>query len=589
MRRFVYLPLVIALLLLATCKPDDDTDLENGNLLIATDLLDAGYDKLYELGAANSSTPQEAIMATAEWLRTQPNVTDVYVWDSITIKIVVTDGTASYLSIVLTDNNGYSIFRGGGGGSGLAAFKALSGSTCSNYIENNQVMLFAPAENEFYAPGELTALATRIGATNKQLQVTTVKNADCTPEKSNEFKNFGLVIIDTHGLPDAYMCGLQIRFAKNNKPTTEGKLQESVNNQLGNKRLAMLKNGQLACAGLIKIEAGNANWYLNNVDTGRTYNIYITSKFIKTMPLMPETIILGNMCYSGYGKPNPAKGVTDPIRTAFTGLNPITYYGFTQADDYSRAVTDWFAKRMEKLIIDRLVEDADSTGIAHLKPDNTTEYEDTIERGSGWSRLYFRQYNNDTYCYGCGGEITDSRDGKKYKTVCIGNQVWMAEDLKYEADSSLCYNNIATFCETYGRLYKWPSVLGGAAPTAAAPSGVRGVCPAGWHIPSVAEWYILFDAVGGVSTAAAMLKDTSLLWNQPNTVSNNPYGFSALPGGVGGANSTYFVNEGYYCLYMTTNDSSGYPKGIWMNSQQTYPVVINETNYSRKSCRCVKD
>jgi hypothetical protein len=81
------------------------------------------------------------------------------------------------------------------------------------------------------------------------------------------------------------------------------------------------------------------------------------------------------------------------------------------------------------------------------------------------------------------GVMVDSRDGQTYKTVTIGTQIWMAENLNYETTNSYCYDDDPSNCSKYGRLYTW------AAATKA--------CPIGWHLPSDDEWNTLFTAVGG--------------------------------------------------------------------------------------------
>jgi uncharacterized protein (TIGR02145 family) len=110
------------------------------------------------------------------------------------------------------------------------------------------------------------------------------------------------------------------------------------------------------------------------------------------------------------------------------------------------------------------------------------------------------------------GTLEDSRDGKTYKTVKIGNQTWMAENLDYQTTNSWCYNNADSNCVKYGRLYTWDAAI-----TA---------CPRGWHLPTSQEWDTLMTAVGGTSTAGTKLKSKS-----PNWDGTDDYRFSALPGG----------------------------------------------------------
>ena len=116
------------------------------------------------------------------------------------------------------------------------------------------------------------------------------------------------------------------------------------------------------------------------------------------------------------------------------------------------------------------------------------------------------------------GTFTDSRDGKVYKTVTIGEQVWMAENLAYKPTSGnyWAYDNKADNIAVYGYLYDWETA--------------KKVCPTGWHLPSDAEWTQLTDYLGGASDAGGKLKAVSH-WNSPNTGATNETGFTALSGG----------------------------------------------------------
>ena len=93
------------------------------------------------------------------------------------------------------------------------------------------------------------------------------------------------------------------------------------------------------------------------------------------------------------------------------------------------------------------------------------------------------------------GTFVDERDGQVYKYTTIGNQVWMAENLKFDAPYSLCYDKIEGFCDTFGRFY---SLLENGKDMGLFDQELLDtICPAGWHVPSVDEWNVLMDNMGG--------------------------------------------------------------------------------------------
>jgi uncharacterized protein (TIGR02145 family) len=173
------------------------------------------------------------------------------------------------------------------------------------------------------------------------------------------------------------------------------------------------------------------------------------------------------------------------------------------------------------------------------------------------------------------GTFTDSRDEKDYKTVKIGTQTWMAENLSYKASSDCwAYINDESFVSIYGYLYSWEAA--------------KAACPSGWHLPSDEEWSTLINYLGGVKVAGGKLKSTSD-FQSPNTGATNESGFTALPGG-------YRYDEKTY-------DKIG-EIGGWWSSTESYPccawrlnVVNAGSGVSRSdngkdlgfSVRCIKD
>ena len=134
--------------------------------------------------------------------------------------------------------------------------------------------------------------------------------------------------------------------------------------------------------------------------------------------------------------------------------------------------------------------------------------------------------------------VTDY-DGNTYKTVKIGNQIWMAENLRstHYSDgtpiSHFEYDNDSANVSIYGRLYSSQAVMKGAISSNINPSNVQGIAPDGWHLPSKAEWQELADYLGGLEIAGGKLKEAGTThWIAPNTGATNETGFTALPAGM---------------------------------------------------------
>lgn len=198
-------------------------------------------------------------------------------------------------------------------------------------------------------------------------------------------------------------------------------------------------------------------------------------------------------------------------------------------------------------------------------------------------------------------------DGNWYSTVTIGNQVWLRENLEtthyangeaipkgndYTSDITAKYyyvGNEYRYKEEYGLLYSWAAAMHGAVATYENPSGVQGVCPDGWHLPSIYEWQELFDFVGGSSIAGGKLKEAGYdHWSIPNYGATNEFGFTALPAGRG-FDADLEGSESY--LHSTSNNTNydDVTRTISFGSGREAAYKYDMYKSSGASVRCIKD
>ncbi len=202
---------------------------------------------------------------------------------------------------------------------------------------------------------------------------------------------------------------------------------------------------------------------------------------------------------------------------------------------------------------------------------------------------------------GGGSNTVTDYDGNIYQTVTIGNQTWLKENLRslhYDdgtpIDSVWVYDDNESNASIWGRLYSWDAAMHGAASSNGNPSGVQGVCPDGWHMPSNAEFEQLMDFVGGTSVGGCALKaaDDSY-WTTPND-NNNSSGFSARGAGLrSGPGGQYSELKNIARFWSTTEDGNNSSLANHMNLMYQYCMVqissIIGTKNTGYSIRCVKD
>ena len=171
--------------------------------------------------------------------------------------------------------------------------------------------------------------------------------------------------------------------------------------------------------------------------------------------------------------------------------------------------------------------------------------------------------------------LKDLRDGQTYKTVTIGTQTWMADNLNYETENSYCYDDDPSNCSKYGRLYTW--------------AAAKTVCPEGWHLPDTTEWNTLFTAVGGSSTAGAKLKSQTG-WTAYDGITNeDSFGFSALPAGYRDDDGSY-GGEGNYAYFWSSTEYNSYDAfNMYLGYTYGDAYLCNDGKSNGFSVRCVKD
>jgi len=192
------------------------------------------------------------------------------------------------------------------------------------------------------------------------------------------------------------------------------------------------------------------------------------------------------------------------------------------------------------------------------------------------------------------GSVLDARDGQTYRTVKIGTQTWMAQALNYSANGTLgvCSGGNQAGCDKFGRLYTWSETRGisthyDSTLRGGTDVGVAGICPADYHVPSLAEWKTLESEVDATKAQSGYILKATAGWS--TTPGSDDYGFRGLPAGG------YVIPTGYYAqgtanyLWSATESDEGTAYGPDLYDTQTGFASTWNNKYRSTTLRCIAD
>ena len=256
--------------------------------------------------------------------------------------------------------------------------------------------------------------------------------------------------------------------------------------------------------------------------------------------------------------------------------------------------------------------------------ESSSSIEDDVSSSSEYYKLSW-DYLNPSIPY---DTIIDSRDGQVYKIVAVGDQTWMAENLNYAYNerktssdlASYCYDNDPKNCEIYGRLYTWAAAVDSLGIFSSDGEGcgyksmkdcrnngrIRGICPAGWHLPDSSEWgeflqtyaaSIKHNKTNSVYSDACESLKSGNLWVNGGS---NASGFSVLPAGYLNGPSFYYILSGTYknlsydAHFWTSsetliNDDDYVAYHVYMYFNHNTATIVTQNEDFGYSIRCLKD
>jgi uncharacterized protein (TIGR02145 family) len=534
-----------------------------------------------------------------EWILQQPDVSEALMHSVYVFDVKHTNGLSGNIIFNPKPTDMRLMTRGAGGASD-GRLQLLKTSADKKVITNKNVLVIVQYASDFYKPyasnctecKHIQTLLDLFEYADIEFNVT-VKVDEGLPAFL-DLSDYGIIIISTHGTPTGLASGTDIFYTSRLVAFSDDVEVADINTNLA----SQLRDEELKLTSFWEYEKATQELNIRNASYELTFN------FFQSLPVQfDNTVLIGNYCYSGI-----QNGIMGDI-LATKGLK--SFYGYGYDNGWSYTVTNDLCWRSEDTIVTNLIA-RDTTGIAHLA-NNTIKLQDDLYWKEKMVNASMRKRFAEEYSiFGpqtlnhhldkgyhfeeCGDTITDSRDGQKYPTVCIGEQVWMAENLRYSG-AGVCFNYVPSNCTNEGRLYSIFELINRKVSTES--TIVQGLCPKGWHVPSEAEFNELIAYCGG--TNAAVIKLRAKDWPIGPTPSNE-FGFNLIPGRVGSydpnSQSVRFGSSQPVQASLWTSSgtirSNGDDSYKIFETKSTYNMRVTGTSQSQGTafyahCRCVKD
>lgn len=414
------IPILVIMLIFIGCEKDSNNEALLGDEDGAFEMfqiMQSINTEFVRIGEEQNLVPYVALDSVVAFAEALEGVEHAFKVDTGYLHVTTYKGFTSSIQIDEVDENGKSLHRGAERGtSALRTFRTQqSNSDCVNKIENKKVLLFAAAHDDFYYTGEYeTRVVNLIQNSDLDIEVTVLKEEQCTWEVTKTFDQYGMVVLDTHGSPTHIQLGNELSFNPQNIPTTRQEFINALVDQLGSETVLRIIDKSLGVGETYSFDRSTVldilwEGYKNRQNI--TSRLNLTSKGIRSvLPNLDNTIVFSNACYSGFKafsyinhRGNTVN--TDPIQPAWMSKNPISYYGYEAATGgvSYRVLDEPTCKTSADSLYKSLFYDKDPTGTAHLFY-GTTLYEEPGSNTKDFQRinygpLYFKQYGNEDYCY----------------------------------------------------------------------------------------------------------------------------------------------------------------------------------------------